>query len=134
MTFLDYIQMELENMGEDLITPNSPVRPTDKVVGTADLALRKLYSLGMQLEQTAIQTIMSTKYARGNTPDLTLAAKSVTALQIKSQAIAYIVHATICDQFDLWDKTNIRICAGWQIAFTDDACMRTQEHLPNQEF
>ena len=119
-TLLDMVRIELENMDfKHAIEPNREVGPKDHKVGKADPEVRKLYSLGMQWDKAAHETMLAARYLSDKTKQQEAIAKA-EELHEKSEILLNIFWASLKDSFSLWGKPKIGIRTGWYVVWSED--------------
>ena len=118
-TLLDMVRMELENLSfEGTIEPNAELEPKDHVVGRADMEVRKLYSLAMQWDKVANETMLAARYLSDRAKQQEAVAKAVE-LHAKKEILLNIFWASLKDAFGLWDKPSVGIRRGWQVVWSE---------------
>ncbi|MBI2065802.1 MAG: hypothetical protein HYT68_01905 [Candidatus Zambryskibacteria bacterium] len=118
-TLLDMVRIELENTDfKHAIEPNAEVGPQDHKVGTADLEVRKLYSLGMQWDKVARETLLAARYISDKNRQREMITRA-TEFHEKSDILLSIFWASLKDTFGLWGKPSIGIRSGWHVVWSE---------------
>lgn len=118
-TLLDMVRIELENMSSNTaLEPTGEIEPRDHRVGNADPEVRKLYSLGMQWDKAANETMLAARYISDKAKQRDAAVKA-TELHAKSEILLDIFWASLKDAFGLWDKHQIGIRRGWVVVWSE---------------
>ncbi len=118
-TWLDTVKMEMENMeSSHLMEPPSEVDSHDHVVGEAEPELRKIYSLAMQWQKTAMELVVSARFTNDSvTREQRL--KRAEQLNQKSGVLMKVFWLSIRDAHDLWDKDSVGIRKEWKVVWSE---------------
>lgn len=119
-TWLDMIRIEAENLDKDkLMEPPSELDPDrDHLVADAEIELRRLYSLAIHWEKTAMEMILAARYMNDDSKRENSARKA-SQLAEKAQLLMKIFWVSIKDTYELWDKPSVGIRKGWKVVWTD---------------
>jgi DNA-binding transcriptional regulator/RsmH inhibitor MraZ len=102
----------------NLVEPNAEISEKDHLVGEADVDLRKLYSLAISWEKTAIETLVAARYINSKT-DQEQRMEKANELRKKSEIMMEIFWISLKDSFDLWQKQSIGIRKNWKVVWSE---------------
>ena len=111
--------MELGAIGPaDLMAPVAEIEENEKLVGEANLELKKLFTLWRSWERTATEIALRGRYAKTE-EEMREALSAASVLYKKSELIRDIFWASVREAFGLWDKDVVGIRQGWKIAWSE---------------
>jgi hypothetical protein len=118
MTWLNDLQLELENLDGKPFEPNNEVKKDEHVVGIADPDVRKLYSLAMQWQKSSMETAVAARFInKRNEQEESF--ETAAILQKKSELLMEIFWVSLKEAFNLWDKSSIGVREGWKVVWSE---------------
>lgn len=107
------IEMEMITTDEMIEPEGRDVETNETAVATADLDIKKLYTLMIKTEEKATRTLVDARYERDHEKKQQLRTQAI-AQKGKADVLREILFSVIRDTYNLWDE-NIGIRAGWLI-------------------
>lgn len=118
-TFLKLLPLELSGISaNDIAEPEYEMEEGDREAGIMSEDVKRLFTLGRQLEKDSTQNMLDGKYCTDKARKLELEAKAYE-LEAKSRAIKELMWISIRDELGLWTEgTGIR--RGFKVVVTKE--------------
>jgi len=116
--WMDLVKIEMENLAADqLIEPDALIEGGDHVVGELDMAMRRLYTLGLLYVKETVDTTGHLVVAQSNAR--TELESRAIEYQRKAELLRGLFWLSLNDQFELWTRPSVGVRRGWKVVWSD---------------
>lgn len=115
----EVIEVRAAHVISTLVEPNTPVGPSDHVLGEASASMKCLYTLAYQCDRTAFEFQGTARFGQ-NDDERRHAFRLWQAHEEKTKLLNELFWACLRDQHDAWDKPSVGIRNGWIAVWSEN--------------
>lgn len=120
LTWLKSIPIELDMISEnELRQPVNKIDVKDHLVGELSIGLRKLYTLMLLTEESAMKKMVEVRFSSKSIDDDPQMLGSYKELQYKGEALRNLFWIGVNAEHNLWQYESIGVRRDWSVVWSD---------------